>query len=210
MDETTVISRRRALACLGAWSGASVLWGLSGGVPKAFGMAGDASTAAAAKGAVHLRADQRHARRLQQGSQSRCDRHDAPCHRRSQCVAATAGVRCAHRRHHAPFPAGGVRARERSAAGAARRPHPLRAGRARRARQRTRGVSARPRGRSSVLQLRRSRRAFRRAHQRGGLQGRQHADARRRAARVAGEGSALAVRQHAHRRARAHPAVDGL
>jgi Icc protein len=43
-------SRRRAFACLGAWSGAAVIWGLSGGVPRAFGMASDDKVMQAAKG----------------------------------------------------------------------------------------------------------------------------------------------------------------
>lgn len=48
MHEEQLVSRRSALACLGAWSGASVIWGLSGGVPKALGMASDPGVAAAA------------------------------------------------------------------------------------------------------------------------------------------------------------------
>lgn len=43
-------SRRRAFACLGAWSGAAVIWGLSGGVPRAFGMTSDNKVMQAAKG----------------------------------------------------------------------------------------------------------------------------------------------------------------
>jgi len=35
------LSRRAALSCLGAWSGAAVLWGVVGGVPRAFGKAAD-------------------------------------------------------------------------------------------------------------------------------------------------------------------------
>jgi hypothetical protein len=35
------ISRRQALTCLGAWSGAGIIWGVVGGVPRAFGMAAD-------------------------------------------------------------------------------------------------------------------------------------------------------------------------
>lgn len=41
-------SRRRALSCLSAWSGAAVLWGISGGVPRALGMASDPAARAAA------------------------------------------------------------------------------------------------------------------------------------------------------------------
>jgi Icc protein len=37
----TVLTRRRALTCLGAWSGAAVLWGVVGGVPQALGKAAD-------------------------------------------------------------------------------------------------------------------------------------------------------------------------
>jgi hypothetical protein len=33
------LSRRRALTCLGAWSGAAVLWNVVGGVPRAYGKA---------------------------------------------------------------------------------------------------------------------------------------------------------------------------
>lgn len=35
------LSRRQALSCLGAWSGAAVVWGMVGGVPQALGMASD-------------------------------------------------------------------------------------------------------------------------------------------------------------------------
>ena len=35
------LSRRKALSCLGAWSGAAVMWGVVGGVPRAFGKAAD-------------------------------------------------------------------------------------------------------------------------------------------------------------------------
>jgi hypothetical protein len=48
-DDVTM-SRRRALTCLGAWSGAAIVWGVGGGVPRALGMANEASTAQAAKG----------------------------------------------------------------------------------------------------------------------------------------------------------------
>jgi len=43
IDELTDIrlSRRKALSCLGAWSGAAVIWGVVGGVPRALGMAAD-------------------------------------------------------------------------------------------------------------------------------------------------------------------------
>lgn len=44
-----LISRRRALTCLGTWSGAAVLWSVAGGIPRAFGMASD-EKASAAKG----------------------------------------------------------------------------------------------------------------------------------------------------------------
>jgi 3',5'-cyclic-AMP phosphodiesterase len=37
----TQLSRRRALTCLGAWSGAAVLWSVVGGVPRAVGKAAD-------------------------------------------------------------------------------------------------------------------------------------------------------------------------
>jgi hypothetical protein len=35
------LTRRKALSCLGAWSGAAVVWGVVGGVPRALGMAAD-------------------------------------------------------------------------------------------------------------------------------------------------------------------------
>ena len=35
------LTRRRALTCLGAWSGAAVLWSVVGGVPRAYGKAAD-------------------------------------------------------------------------------------------------------------------------------------------------------------------------
>lgn len=48
-DSDASMTRRKALACLGAWSGAAMVWGVGGGVPRALGMANDASTAMAAK-----------------------------------------------------------------------------------------------------------------------------------------------------------------
>jgi 3',5'-cyclic-AMP phosphodiesterase len=44
------LTRRGALRCLGAWSGAAIVWGVAGGVPRALGMANEAKTAYAAKG----------------------------------------------------------------------------------------------------------------------------------------------------------------
>ena len=35
------LTRRKALSCLGAWSGAAVIWSVAGGVPRALGKAGD-------------------------------------------------------------------------------------------------------------------------------------------------------------------------
>ena len=37
----TPLSRRKALSCLGAWSGAAVIWSVAGGVPRALGKAGE-------------------------------------------------------------------------------------------------------------------------------------------------------------------------
>ncbi len=37
----TGLTRRKALSCLGAWSGAAVIWSVVGGVPRALGMAAD-------------------------------------------------------------------------------------------------------------------------------------------------------------------------
>jgi 3',5'-cyclic AMP phosphodiesterase CpdA len=48
--DTTVLSRRSALACLAAWSGAGILWSVTGGVPTALGRANDVNVARAAKG----------------------------------------------------------------------------------------------------------------------------------------------------------------
>lgn len=49
-DSSVMITRRGALKCLSAWSGAGILWGLSGGIPRALGMANDAKVARAAAG----------------------------------------------------------------------------------------------------------------------------------------------------------------
>jgi 3',5'-cyclic AMP phosphodiesterase CpdA len=38
------ITRRKALSCLGAWSGAAVIWGVAGGVPRALGLASESAT----------------------------------------------------------------------------------------------------------------------------------------------------------------------
>ena len=45
-------SRRRALGCLSAWSGAAVLWTVTGGVPRALGATNADAPPAAAKGAL--------------------------------------------------------------------------------------------------------------------------------------------------------------
>jgi hypothetical protein len=47
---SAMFTRRGALKCLGAWSGAGILWGLAGGVPRAFGMSDDPKVARAAAG----------------------------------------------------------------------------------------------------------------------------------------------------------------
>jgi predicted phosphodiesterase len=49
-DNGVRLSRRQALTCLGAWSGSAIVWGVVGGIPRAFGMANDPATAAIAKG----------------------------------------------------------------------------------------------------------------------------------------------------------------
>ena len=43
--------RRKALNCLAAWTGATVVWSVAGGVPRALGVTGDGKTVAAPKGA---------------------------------------------------------------------------------------------------------------------------------------------------------------
>ena len=45
-------ARRKALGCLAAWSGAAVLWTVSGGVPRALGATSDGETAVAAQNAL--------------------------------------------------------------------------------------------------------------------------------------------------------------
>jgi 3',5'-cyclic AMP phosphodiesterase CpdA len=47
---TPVLTRRSALACLATWSGAGILWSVTGGIPTALGRANDANAARAAKG----------------------------------------------------------------------------------------------------------------------------------------------------------------
>src|SRR5437868_14974514 len=44
------LTRRSALACLGAWSGAAIVWSMSGGIPTALGMADDPKLRDVAKG----------------------------------------------------------------------------------------------------------------------------------------------------------------
>jgi len=44
------VTRRDALTCVGAWSGAAIVWGVAGGIPRALGLANEAATAQAAKG----------------------------------------------------------------------------------------------------------------------------------------------------------------
>jgi len=48
-EPTTTLTRRSALACLGAWSGAALIWSVSGGVPTALGKADERGAARAAK-----------------------------------------------------------------------------------------------------------------------------------------------------------------
>lgn len=50
IDSSVRLTRRSALKCLGAWSGAGILWGVAGGVPRALGMASDPKTVRAASG----------------------------------------------------------------------------------------------------------------------------------------------------------------
>ena len=45
-------ARRRALACLAAWSGAAVVWTVSGGVPRALGATSAGTPVAAATDAL--------------------------------------------------------------------------------------------------------------------------------------------------------------
>ena len=47
-SDSAKISRRQALACLARWSGAGIVWTISGGVPHALGATNEARTAAAA------------------------------------------------------------------------------------------------------------------------------------------------------------------
>ena len=48
---TPVLTRRSALACLAAWSGAGIIWSVAGGIPSALGRANDAYAARAARDA---------------------------------------------------------------------------------------------------------------------------------------------------------------
>ncbi|HEV8501222.1 MAG TPA: metallophosphoesterase [Casimicrobiaceae bacterium] len=49
---STRITRRQALSCLAAWSGAAVVWTVAGGVPRALGATSGGTTAAAAPNAL--------------------------------------------------------------------------------------------------------------------------------------------------------------
>jgi hypothetical protein len=49
-NDASRISRRSVLGCLGAWSGAAVVWSMAGGVPRALGLASEPATAQAAAG----------------------------------------------------------------------------------------------------------------------------------------------------------------
>jgi 3',5'-cyclic-AMP phosphodiesterase len=49
-DAHTALNRRSALKCLGAWSGAAIIWGIAGGIPTALGKADGPNGARAAKG----------------------------------------------------------------------------------------------------------------------------------------------------------------
>src|SRR5437867_1637658 len=90
-------ARRQALSCLATWTGAAVVWTVTGGVPRALGATSKGTPTAAAKNAL-IRADQRYAYRLSQGSQSRRRREPASRDRRHQRAAANACLRRAHRR----------------------------------------------------------------------------------------------------------------
>ena len=45
-------SRRRALGCLSAWSGAAIVWTVVGGVPRALGATNESAPAAASAGSL--------------------------------------------------------------------------------------------------------------------------------------------------------------
>ena len=47
--------RRKTLACLAAWSGAAVVWTVTGGVPRALGATNSGPLAAADAGALTVR-----------------------------------------------------------------------------------------------------------------------------------------------------------
>ena len=101
-DDKTLLSRRNALKCM-AYGGAGTLFALSGGVftPIDLAMAADSEDGAAKLGRPLVRADQRYAYRLQQGSQSRRQRNAERNHRARERHAAAAGAHHSHRRHHA-------------------------------------------------------------------------------------------------------------
>ena len=47
-----MFTRRQALSCLAAWTGAAVVWTVAGGVPRALGATGTGTPTAAAKNAL--------------------------------------------------------------------------------------------------------------------------------------------------------------
>jgi len=49
---TPTVTRRQALGCLAAWSGAAVVWTVAGGIPRALGATGDGMPRAAPQGAL--------------------------------------------------------------------------------------------------------------------------------------------------------------
>ena len=129
-------ARRKALSCLAAWTGAAVVWTVCR--RRAARTRRDERRHARGGRAqcADVRADQRYAHRLSQGSQSRRRRQPAPRDRRHPRAAASARVRRAHRRREPSVEARGIRAGARAAAGAARRSRAHDSGRARHDRRR--------------------------------------------------------------------------
>ena len=57
-------ARRKALTCLAAWSGAAVVWTVTGGVPRALGATTAGSHYGGRGECADVRADQRYTHRL--------------------------------------------------------------------------------------------------------------------------------------------------
>ncbi len=206
------LSRRKAPTCLGAWSGAAVLWSVVGGVPRAYGKAADKDVARIS-GFTFAQISDTHlgfhkdANPDVGGTLRRCIAdlnalpHRAP---RSSRIPATSRIYRSLRSSISPSRCSVTSGRIASTTSPANT---------------MRSTTASPATCSATASRVRARHwysfddhgvHFVGPFERGRFRSGPHAHARRRATGLAQTGSRRAFREHAHRRAGAHTSVDGV